>query len=63
MFDYIMKDKEWIFSGMGVSLVGIVLLVFKYFWHKNHKIETITSTSTSPQTPTTNKNLEGDGSI
>lgn len=51
MFDYIINNKEQIFSGIGVSVVGVIFLVLKNFWHKNQKSEIIPSTTAGPHAP------------
>lgn len=51
MLDYIMENKEWIFSGIGISAGGVIFLVFKYFWHRNQNIKAMPRTSSAPQTP------------
>ncbi len=35
MFEYILDNKEWIFSGIGVSILGLIFLFFKYFLKKD----------------------------
>ena len=35
MLDYILKNKEWIFSGIGVSTIALLFLCFKYFFRRN----------------------------
>jgi hypothetical protein len=47
MLDYILKNKEWIFSGIGVSTIGLLFLCFKYFFRRNnppHRQNTLNST-------------------
>ena len=36
MLDYILKNKEWIFSGIGVSTIVLLFLCFKYFFRRNN---------------------------
>jgi len=33
LIDYILKNKEWIFSGIGVSTIALLFIIFKYFIH------------------------------
>lgn len=49
MLDYIMKNKEWIFSGIGVSLIAGLLFVIKHVWQTNKKIETVANTVALPE--------------
>lgn len=35
MFEYILNNKEWIFSGIGVSILCLIFLFFKYFLKKD----------------------------
>jgi len=34
MIEYILDNKEWIFSGIGVSVLGLLFLIFKYSFKK-----------------------------
>lgn len=36
MLDYILNNKEWIFSGIGVSTIVLLFLCFKYFFRRNN---------------------------
>lgn len=36
MIDYILNNKEWIFSGIGVSAIALIFLCFKYFFRQNN---------------------------
>ena len=60
MFDYILKNKEWIFSGIGVSAITIIFLVFKNFWRKNQNIETIPNSTAGSQAPTITSDIPQD---
>ena len=45
MLDYIMKNKEWIFSGIGVSIIAGLFFAVKYVWQMNEKIKTVANTT------------------
>lgn len=59
MLDYIMKNKEWIFSGIGVSIIAGLFFAVKYVWQMNEKIKTVANTTGLPQ-PTANE-IESQG--
>jgi hypothetical protein len=39
LFEYILDNKEWIFSGIGVFILGLIFLFFKYFLKKDRSQE------------------------
>lgn len=39
MLDWIMNNKEWVFSGIGISLIGAIISLIKYFLRKKKKTE------------------------
>lgn len=34
MYDWIINNKEWFFSGLGVFLLGLIVVLFKIFTNK-----------------------------
>jgi len=57
MIDYILHNKEWIFSGIGVTILGLLFLIIRYFFKKKHISikgpEGITTNITKPEPPYT----------
>lgn len=51
MLDYILKNKEWIFSGAGVSAVGLLFLALRYFFRRNALIHRKNEQSIPTNTP------------
>lgn len=54
MLDYILKNKEWIFSGIGVTLLGLFLFLMKHLVRKKspiirEEIKNIAETSINPE--------------
>ena len=52
ILDYIFKNKEWIFSGIGVTLLGLFFFLIKHFLSKKspmirEEIKNIAETSTN----------------
>lgn len=39
MLDWIVNNKDWVFSGIGVFLIGVIISVTKYFFQKKKKNE------------------------
>ena len=40
MLDWILQNKEWIFSGIGVTVIGVTGWVFKFLINKRKKATT-----------------------
>ena len=55
MLDYILKNKEWLFSGIGVTFIGLLLLFIRYLFKKKtprtkNDIERVTNNITKAKT-------------
>ena len=38
MLDYILNNKEWLFSGIGVTVLGLLFIIIRYFYKKKYLI-------------------------
>lgn len=39
MIDWIKHNKEWLFSGLGISAISTMIIAFKHLYHKSQKKE------------------------
>lgn len=39
MLDWIINNKEWVFSGIGIFFIGIIISLIKYFSQRKKKNE------------------------
>jgi hypothetical protein len=57
MIDWIIQNKEWLFSGIGISIISLVLMI------KNKRTDKLVTVSTNSNLENTIKQNSGDNSI
>ena len=61
--EWMIDNKEWFFSGVGVFILGLIISFFSWLFRKKHKSDTNTHVSMKQKGGKNSNNYQSNGDI